>query len=215
MNDSFELIESILWHNRYAFLEQHIDRLRHSALCFSFQFDELELREQLLYLSSSFKENTVLKVRVLLSENGDYSLSHNEVKVEKNKMWKIAVSPMKTNSKDMFLYHKTTNRTIYEDQYHAFKKSGFDEVVFCNEQEEVTEGSFTNIFCKINNSWVTPDISCGLLPGVYRQELICRLQSKIQIRPIKIDELKLANHIYVCNSVRGCMKVEKIDFAGV
>ncbi len=215
MNDSFELIESILWHNRYAFLEQHIGRLRHSASYFSFQLNELELREQLLHLSCNFKENAVLKIRILLSEKGDYSLSFNEIKVGKNKMWKIAVSPMETDSKDIFLYHKTTKRALYEDQLHAFKKSGFDEVIFCNEQEEVTEGSFTNIFCKINNIWVTPDISCGLLPGVYRQELIRRLQSRVQIRPVKIDELRQADHICVCNSVRGCIKVEKIDFTGV
>jgi para-aminobenzoate synthetase/4-amino-4-deoxychorismate lyase len=215
MRNEFGLIESILWKNKYVFLEQHMRRLGKSAQYFGFQFIESKIREQLVITSCKLKENTFFKVRIVLSKDGDISVSHDEIRLERTIKWKIAVSPIRTNSKDVYLYHKTTNRNMCNEVLHKIKKSGFDEVVFCNEKDEITEGSFTNILLKISGVWVTPDLSSGLLPGVYRQLLIGKLQSKIQVRPVTIHELSLASHVCVCNSVRGCIKVDKIDFTGV
>lgn len=49
-----------------------------------------------------------------------------------------------------------------------------------NERDEVCEGTITSIFLDDGIGILrTPPISCGLLAGVLRTELICRRQARV------------------------------------
>ncbi len=52
------------------------------------------------------------------------------------------------NSNDVFLYHKTTNRSIYDNEYKKAIKNGLAEILFLNEHKQVTEGAISNIIIK-------------------------------------------------------------------
>jgi para-aminobenzoate synthetase/4-amino-4-deoxychorismate lyase len=73
-------------------------------------------------------------------------------------------------------------------------------VIFLNERGEVTEGATTNIVAKIGGELVTPLLQCGLLPGVYREELLAG--GEIRERIITREELATAEEIFLLNSVR-------------
>ena len=62
--------------------------------------------------------------------------------------------------------YKTTRRAHYA----AFAPTtpGVFDTVLWNEAGEITEGTFGNIAALIDGRWVTPPLSCGLLPGVGR-----------------------------------------------
>ena len=49
---------------------------------------------------------------------------------------------------------------------------GVDEVVFLNENNELTEGSITTLFIERDGMLLTPPLSAGLLPGTLRAELL-------------------------------------------
>lgn len=103
---------------------------------------------------------------------------------------------------DPLRYHKTTRRAHYEAAYLQAKAAGFDEVLFLNTRDEVCEGSRTNLFVQLDGRLYTPPVSCGLLPGVYRQHVL-RTHPDVEERMLTLADLRRAEALYVCNAVRG------------
>ena len=48
------------------------------------------------------------------------------------------------------------------------QRKGFDEGIFLNQEGELCEGSFSNLFLIRGNSLLTPPLAAGLLPGITR-----------------------------------------------
>ena len=69
--------------------------------------------------------------------------------------------------------YKSTARDFYDGERERLKALiGTDEVIFLNARGELCEGSFTSLFVKTKDGFLTPALSCGLLPGVLRQALL-------------------------------------------
>jgi para-aminobenzoate synthetase/4-amino-4-deoxychorismate lyase len=102
-------------------------------------------------------------------------------------------------SSDPFLYHKTSRRNSYDGQLRAHP--GCYDVIFLNERDEVTEGSYTTVVISLNGELLTPALDCGLLPGVLRAELIDigAVREAVLMR----EDLQAADTIWLVNSVRG------------
>ena len=80
----------------------------------------------------------------------------------------LADKPLDKNNP--FLYHKTTNRTVYS---HFQKKySHVFDVLLWNEEEELTEFTNGNVVLEIDGILWTPPINSGLLAGTYRERLL-------------------------------------------
>lgn len=54
---------------------------------------------------------------------------------------------------------------------------------------------------KLNGQFVTPPLTCGLLPGVLREELL--EHGEITEWTLYPDDLKRADELWLINSVRG------------
>ena len=108
---------------------------------------------------------------------------------------RLADAPVSRN--DVFLYHKTTNRAIYD----RARKGGADDVCLWNEHGEITESTIANIVVELDGRRVTPPVDCGLLAGTLRGELLERgdLTERVVLR----DELRPADRIWLINSVQG------------
>ncbi|MEJ1228475.1 aminodeoxychorismate lyase [Pseudomonas sp. CCNWLW56] len=74
----------------------------------------------------------------------------------------------------------------------------------------VIEGVFSNLFLVCNGVLMTPDLSrCGVA-GVMRAELLFQAESQgivTQIADIGLEQLHLADEVFVCNSVYGVWPV--------
>jgi para-aminobenzoate synthetase/4-amino-4-deoxychorismate lyase len=203
----FSLIESILFENgRLHRLQAHFERLRDSAFYFDFPFEEEEiagrLQTELAELSAGYK----YKVRLLLDRFGNLAIEVTEVPVFSSKRPLIAISDIRTHSQDRFLFHKTTNRYLYDNQFRRYSAQGFFDVIFLNEKGEVTEGAVTNIFIKVDDAYFTPPIESGLLNGVWRRSFLQDNPNAIE-KTLTPDDLKEADGIYLTNSVRGMIRV--------
>ena len=108
------------------------------------------------------------------------------------------------DSQDPFLYHKTTHRPLYTEEYQRAKTLGFFDCVFTNERGELTEGTISNIFLDIDGKLITPPVSGGLLNGIFRQDLV--EQGKAGEQVLYPDDLNKARSIYLGNSVRGLLR---------
>ena len=201
----FMLLETMLYIPDSGFyLEKyHVKRILESAKYFSFEFNLDKFSDFL----KNFKSDKFLKVRVLAGKNRQLSFESFELldnPLEKKIKWKVCLSNENISSKNRFIYHKTTNRKIYEDTLSKYKK--YNDVILVNERNEITESCYSNIVIQKNGCLYTPHSSSGLLPGTMRQFLID--EKKLKEKIILKNELKDCEKIFLINSVRGFIEVE-------
>ena len=121
----------------------------------------------------------------------------------------VALASWPVDSANPLLYHKTTNRKIYEEAVAA--RPGFDDVLLYNEKNLVTESTIANLVVEIAGQLWTPPVENGLLPGTLRAYLLEERQ--IRERPITVDEMLQADARYLLNSVRGFHPVSVVTKA--
>jgi para-aminobenzoate synthetase / 4-amino-4-deoxychorismate lyase len=201
----FRLIETLLWQRDYPLIALHLDRLQSSAAYFNFAFDREAIAAQLCDLAKSFDANTRYRVRLLLDATGSISLA-GEAFFDGSLSCQITVASERTSSVDPFFRHKTTNREMYDRLHKAARAAGFDEVIFMNDRDEVTEGAVSNIFIERSGRWLTPALACGVLPGVFRRHIL-KTRPAAEERVLTIADLQSADAIYLCNALRGLRKV--------
>ncbi len=204
---AFELIETLLYEpgRGYWLLERHLERMAASARYFNYAYDESAVRKALLREAETRKGER-LRVRCLLAENGTVTVTSTPVPAPApDAVMRYVISDTRIDSRDVFLFHKTTRRDLYDQEWtHYAATRGADEVVYLNERGELAEGSRTNIFVDRDGCLVTPPLASGLLPGVLRSELI--ESGRAQEAVLTLQDLERADAVYLGNSVRGLVK---------
>jgi para-aminobenzoate synthetase/4-amino-4-deoxychorismate lyase len=203
----FQMIETMLWNGEFRLLSMHLDRMEASASYFGFAFDRTAIISRLMAEASQFAPGSFYRVRMLLDEAGGVIISHSEHIAHANSQTgRIQIASERTLSTDLFLRHKTTHRELYESEYAKCRADGFDEVIFLNERDEVTEGAISNIFIRRAGKLLTPPLRSGVLPGVFRRHL---LETDVTAREhiLMLHDLESADAIYICNSLRGLREV--------
>jgi para-aminobenzoate synthetase/4-amino-4-deoxychorismate lyase len=203
---AFQLIETLRWTSEdgYFLLERHLARLTASAAFFGFRCTRASVRAYLGDAAASFGDHSQ-RVRLLLAEDGETTITASPLAdYPPGTMLRYVVSDRRADSRDVFLRHKTTNRALYEDEFARHHAStGCDEVLFLNERGEVTEGSRFNLFLAQNGRLLTPPLSCGLLDGTLRRELLEHPDVLVQEKVLSLADLAAGGQIYLGNSVRG------------
>lgn len=207
----FKLLETMLYYKgKYWLLKLHIQRLKESAEYFGFSFDSEMFLACLKQNAKKLSHEERYKVRALVDKNGGFFIENAKLERGKKDWGNIALSSKKMDSKNIFLFHKTTNRSIYDESYLKAQRMGLTDLIFTNERGEITEGCISNIFIRKNGKLITPPLKCGLLNGVMRQYILSK-RKDIKEDIITLDDLKTSEKIYLCNSVRGIMRVNLLD----
>jgi para-aminobenzoate synthetase/4-amino-4-deoxychorismate lyase len=148
------------------------------------------------------------RIRLTLATSGRLT---NEVSPYPNetsdiKLW---LTDERTSSSDPFRRHKTTRREPYDRLYAKAHDHGFEDVIFTNENGEITEGAISNIFIARNGKLLTPPLSSGVLPGVFRRHILETRDGSGEA-VLNVDDLKSADEIYLCSSLRGLRRVTSL-----
>lgn len=206
LNDDpkFHLLETLLWNGDFVLLDGHLDRLRSSAEYFQFPFRIQDVQVALTNEAVQFDTSLRYRIRLLLDRNGVPTVTSTVYTAPS--FDRVELADERTDSNDRFLYHKTTNRALYERHRMMAEKKGLADYIFLNERGELTEGSVTNVFIESGGKFYTPPLSCGVLPGVFRARVLAK-DVRASERVITLDDLRSAEAIYLCNSVRGWVKV--------
>lgn len=199
---TFDLLETILWTPESGFylLDRHLQRLAASAEFFDRRLDLESVRRKLDELAANLMSKPQ-RIRLLLSESGAVTLQamplNQSGRVPETTHAKLARRPV--DSADIFLFHKTTHRSAYDD---ALRDAGdCDDVILLNERGEITESTIANVVVFIDGKMFTPPVTSGLLAGTFRAELLAK--GEISERVITIAQLLQAESVYLINSVRG------------
>jgi len=205
----FSLLETILWtpENGYYLLQQHLARLKDSAIYFSFSADIDAIHDKVFSLARAFP-HTAHKVRLLVAKDGRITCKP-EVLRHSAAIQRVCLAQLPIDSSNLFLYHKTTNRCVYDQALAACP--GYDDVILWNEKGEVTESCIANIVVELEGKLYTPPVQCGLLAGTFRACLI--EQGKVMERVIRLKDFAKSSHVYLVNSVRKNQEVF-VDYQG-
>jgi para-aminobenzoate synthetase / 4-amino-4-deoxychorismate lyase len=199
----FQLLESLLLDDgEFFLLEEHLNRLGKSAAYFQYQLDIDEVKQKLKEFAKA-NQSGQWKVRLLVNTNGRCTIEGQSiVKMESPKKVTLAKTPV--NSEHVFLYHKTTNRDVYE----SFKPQSADifDVLLWNEREELTEFINGNVVLELDGKLWTPPVSSGLLAGTFREHLL--KAGEIREKVLTLDDLKKCSKVWFINSVRKWIEVE-------
>jgi len=88
------------------------------------------------------------------------------------------------------------------------------EGIVMNSDNYIIEGTMSNIFCILEKTLYTPDLSLCGIEGIVREKIINladKLKFKIEIKKITLDFLLNAEEIFMCNSLIGIWPINSID----
>jgi branched-chain amino acid aminotransferase len=145
-------------------------------------------------------------LRLSFGENGNWSavhlayepVNHGAKLLTYDKAIVVQGQPIKS-------YPYTHRLEILE----AIKALGADEAIVCNDKGKICEGSVTNLLLRIDDKWVTPPISDGVLPGVMRALVI--EYCGISVRSIDRSEIQQVQSAFLLSSLRIAQPVASVD----
>ncbi|WP_345321223.1 chorismate-binding protein [Candidatus Villigracilis proximus] len=143
----FSLIETLLWTpaDGYFLREKHLERIRDPAEYFGFVFSQDIFESYLNKLATGFQ--SARRVRILLDRDG--TLSAEDKPHQENKPnFTVRLADAPVDSRDRFLFHKTTRREIYEIMRAPHPLA--DDVLLYNERSELTEFTIGNLVVELN-----------------------------------------------------------------
>jgi para-aminobenzoate synthetase / 4-amino-4-deoxychorismate lyase len=194
----FRLLESLLLEDgEFFLLRRHLDRLKASAAYFNFHFPEDRILGKLAQAAAACSSEK-WKIRLLLSKPGEIEIETVWLSVTGPAPLRVALAGQPVDSNDRFLFHKTTNRLVYDRA--VSERPDCDDMILWNERGEITESSVANVVVSIDGELFTPPLDSGLLAGTFRAQLLA--DGTIRERVISVSEFKQTTDLFLINSVR-------------
>lgn len=187
-------------------LQRHLDRLSRSADALHMTCDIEAIR---IAIGSADGSGQAQRLRLELSTDGHWRLDTTAFGASPaNRIWRLKIAKTRLQSTDPLLQHKTTRRYHYEQARCEFSPEQADEVLLCNERGEMCEGTITTFFLRPRGeqTLLTPALSCGLLRGVLRQQLLD--SGKAREAVLRPDDLRDAECLFVGNALRGLLPAQ-------
>ncbi|MFP4476065.1 MAG: aminodeoxychorismate synthase component I [Desulfatibacillaceae bacterium] len=197
----FSLLETLLWRPEEGFFLEgyHLDRLLESAEYFQTPITRDAVRDVLERAAAGLPA-LPHRIRLLVDRDGRATTEAYRLGSMPNPV-RLVLAREPVDSRNPFLYHKTTNRGVYDSPRASAKEA--DDVLLYNERGEITETTIANVVARLDGRLVTPPVSCGLLAGTFRRWLLDR--GEVEEAVIRTDDLARATELFVVNSVRGML----------
>ncbi|WP_321920719.1 bifunctional anthranilate synthase component I family protein/class IV aminotransferase [Burkholderia sp. BCC1998] len=196
-------------------LERHLARLQRSADAFGFRLDADALRREIDARCAALDGDGPYRMKLALAKDGTVDITAAALKPlpagPVGVMLASAHGFAPTRTDDALLLHKTTRRAEYDRAWQAAEALGGFDMLFVNERGEVTEGGRSNVFVKRDGVWLTPPLSCGVLPGVMRGVLLEDPALGAKERVLTLDDVLNADELMICNALRGSVAARLIQ----
>lgn len=200
----------------YIFLNEHLKRLVDGA---DFLFPKQSWRSKTDEIEKFLKKEFVPSHYFRLSIAEDTLLFTKKPHTPKPPYVNVGNATSQKAPHLLPAYVKTPNYLIAELELREAQKRKCDEVLFFDNQGNLTEASTSNIFVLIDDKTIlTPKLSSMVLAGVTRGKLMEFLKKEgfvVLESDISKSELESSREIWLTNAIQGIRLVdryEKIDF---
>ena len=219
--------------NTVLFLDEHLDRLYHSANLLNMQFfitrDEI-IAEVLKTLKASGLDRAYIRIIITRGEtqitlDPNVSVSNNLVIIVRpqaeypSELYTLGldlaiVSILRNDKKSTDPSAKSGNYLNNVMAIAEAKRLGAMDAIMVNRDGNITEGSTFNIWAIKDGIVHTPPIKSGLLKGITRSKIleICKRESLDYILDeFTPDFILNADEVFITSSTKGIMPVKKIN----
>ncbi|WP_243366918.1 aminodeoxychorismate synthase component I [Fundidesulfovibrio soli] len=194
------LLETLLLENgRLAYLRGHLDRLSRSARHFGIAFRREDVLAALRDAIAGYLDGS-WRVRLLYGRDGGATVEVHPLDPAPATVT-VGFCQAPVNSADTRLFHKTTDRGMYDDALRGVTDA-WDMLLF-NERGELTESTRANVVLDDGQGLWTPPLECGLLGGVFRERLLG--SGRVRERVLFADDVRRAKRLFLVNSLRRWM----------
>ena len=201
--DGADLLETLrLEHGTCLRRAGHLARLAASATLFGWPCRTDDLAARLDEIEQRHSTG-VWRARLLMSRDGHTRVEVSPL-IEEPRRWRVALAHTRVDARSPLLFNKTTSRAVYEEA--RAERPDLDDVLLANVRGEVTESTVANLVVDLDGRRLTPPLTCGLLPGVFRQHLLT--QGEVVEAVLRPEDLSRATRIWLVNSLRGWIDVE-------
>ena len=203
-SQAFELLETMrLEDGQVADAKAHLERMGEAAAHFGFAWQPAAAQAALAALAQTHPRGA-WRVRLLADRTGatraeafELAATPQPVRVQ------LARAPL-AGADGEFVRFKTTQRAHYE--VFAPTEPGIFDTLLWNERSELTEFTRGNVALRIGGEWLTPALSCGLLPGIARARLL--REGRLREAVLTRADLGRAEALAFFNSLRGWLEAE-------
>ena len=220
----FGVFETLRIYNGVPFmLQEHLDRMKSAAakLKIHLEHNYEKIRTYIQELIDYAQLNECV-IRLTLSKASENSsnivLTYRSVNYEQssyNKGFSLKCSSVKRNPTTPLVYLKTNNYMENLIEKNLAMSEGFNEVLFLNIYNHVSECSTSNIFFVQGKKMCTPAVECGLLDGIAKLLLTDKLSAAIglemELGKYSLGNLYSAEEVFITNSVMQIMPIVKIN----
>lgn len=210
----FSLVESMLFNNNIQNFDKHLTRLKNTADHLLFECNLEQINNRVLQYVKDEKLSDTCKLRLELDYQHNLLIEHSTI-VKAKQPIRVGLLKHKIDTSHFMFKYKTTSpltRGLYIELHNKYTNDEVDELIFINQNNEITESRFFNVIIEYQGRLITSPLNCGLLPGIFRQTMIDN--HKLIEDIITPNMLKAATRIYLCNDVRGlteCIFIGEID----
>jgi branched-chain amino acid aminotransferase len=216
-------------------LNEHLQRLRKSAktLGISIPWTNTMLKNFILKLcnrnSGNFKKHCDFRIRITLSRgtkdfltsNPTLLIQANKLKPFKKEIFQKGAKALTFKAERIFPHIKSTNMLSSIMALREAHKKNVFEAILINRDEEVKEGSISNIFIVKNKTLITPEKD--ILEGTLRNYIIKRVKQlkrqnkklpvnfNLRTSRITLKMLYTADEIFITNSIKGIIPIVEVD----
>lgn len=200
------IFETIRVQDKKVFaLHRHHCRAKETAERLGFDIpSEAEVAAASYEIINSF-DYKLARLRWHFDRSGDFSISY------------VEYEEPKSNARLMIFDERSDNYEIRKKEFpyrnlellEIAKSSGFDDGIITTVDGQIAETSMATLLLKIEERWVTPPLSSGILNGVVRALVI--EAGLASVRRIEISELEKIESAILLTSLRNAQNVQEIS----
>jgi branched-chain amino acid aminotransferase len=197
---------------QFIFLDDHLERLLKGADYLFPKEKWLEKRNEIKqFLAAEILPNHYFRLAII----DDTMIFSKRAHAPKQPFVKLANAKSSKTNSIIPSFIKSSNYLLAELELNGASKRKYDDVVFFDQQNNLTEASTSNIFVLMNDgSVLTPKLSSMVLEGVTRKNLIIYLR-KAGYSVLEVDisksELESSSEIWLTNAIQGLRLVEQYE----
>ena len=199
--EPFELLETLrLEQGAWQHERAHRERMAGSARHFGFAWSEAAWSQALHGLQAAHAQG-LWRVRVLCDRAGRLRATAHAFADGATPVSLVLAERAFAAAHSPFVRHKTTRRAHYEAAERALP--GVFDTLLWNDDGELTECTRGNVAMRLEQTWVTPALDCGLLPGIGRQRAL--QEGRLREAVVRLSDLPRVREWAYLNSLRGCL----------
>ncbi|MFY8009383.1 MAG: aminotransferase class IV [Flavobacterium sp.] len=218
--------------NQILFFEDHYFRLLASMriirmqIPMSFTLEYLEEQMLTLVRQQGIQDAARVRLTVFRNDGGYYTPTDNKVSfvIQASalsvKPYTASEMPFEVDlykdfivPKQLLSTLKTNNKLIQITASIFAQENGLDTCLLINDDKNVIEAAYGNLFMLLNGQLITPPISEGCLNGIMRKQILKLAKEldgiEVVEQPISPFDLQKADELFITNVIVGIQSITK------